>query len=310
MKDFGPVVPIVTPYTPQGGIDLEGFSSICAEMLDAGCAGVFIAGSTGRGPWFDTNELHKLCRAASDQVKGRAALIAGCTASGLPRMLDNARSMADAGAEIIVATVPGYFHYNQSEIEKIYLKFADDSPLPVIVYDIPEFTSVKLDNSMLMKLANHENIIGFKDSSADFERFQALAESLQQIENFHLFQGKENLLADSLRIGASGFIVSLIHLEPAPFVNLYKAVRAENYEVGNRIQTEINKVIQLVKETIQRRPESSTLFHMLNYAVKQRNRCNGILLEHEGESPAWVIENTQRAIQICKDALNSFRVEL
>ena len=302
MKDFGPVVPIVTPCTLEGEIDLDGFSAICAEMLDAGSTGIFIAGSTGRGPWFDSSELHKLCRCASDQVKNRATLIAGCTASGLPRMLDNARSMADAGAEIVVATVPGYFHYNQSEIEKIYLKFADGSPLPVIVYDIPEFTNVKFANSMLLKLANHENIIGFKDSSADFNRFKALAEALQHIEGFHLMQGKENLLADSLRIGASGFIVSLIHLEPAPFINLYRAVHAGNYKAGSRIQAEINKVIQLVKETIERRPESSTLFHMLNYAVKQRGRCKNILLDHDGEAPAWVIENTQRAIEICKDA--------
>ena len=215
MKDLGPVVPIVTPCTPEGNIDLDGFRSVCNEMLDVGCCGIFVAGTTGRGPWFSLGERQKLCRTAADQIKGGVPLFAGCSSSGLPEMLENAQTMADAGAQIAVATVPSYFHYSQSEIETIYLKFADASPLPVMVYDIPEFTNVKLANEMVLRLARHGNVIGFKDSSADYERFKALIDALQSFPNFYLMQGKENLIADSLRLGASGFIVSLLHLEPA-----------------------------------------------------------------------------------------------
>jgi 4-hydroxy-tetrahydrodipicolinate synthase len=246
--------------------------------------------------------MHRLCRAAADQIGGRALLIAGCSASGLPGMLENARAMAEAGAQIAVATVPGYFHYDQTEIEKIYLEFADASPIPVIVYDIPEFTNVKIANDMLLRLANHKNVVGFKDSSADFERFQRLVEALKSFPDFYLMQGKENLLADSLRMGASGFIVSLIHLELAPFVNLYRAVRTGSFKMADAIQVEINKVIELVRETIDRRPESSTLFHMLNYALKQRGICPNILLEHDGAAPDWVIANARRAVEICQAA--------
>jgi dihydrodipicolinate synthase/N-acetylneuraminate lyase len=302
MKELGPVVPIVTPCTPDGELDFDGFRNVCEEMLQAGCTGIFIAGSTGRGPWFSSKQMQSLCRVAADQIRGRAVLLAGCSSTGLPGMLENARSMADAGAQMAVATVPGYFHYDQAETEKIYTEFANASPLPVIVYDIPEFTNVKLANEMLLHLAGHENVIGFKDSSADFARFQILVDSLQSFPDFYLMQGKENLLADSMKIGASGFIVSLIHLEPAPFVNLYRAVRAGNIEIADTIQREINKVIDLVKQTIDRRPESSTLFHMLNYALKQRQVVGNILLTHDGEVPAWVIENTQSAIDICKAA--------
>ncbi len=217
-------------------------------------------------------------------------------------MLENAHAMADAGAQMAVATVPGYYRYDQAETEEIYTEFANASPLPVIVYDIPEFTNVKLANEMLLHLAGHENVIGFKDSSADFARFQMLVDSLLAFPDFYLMQGKENLLSDSLKIGASGFIVSLIHLEPAPFVNLYRAVRARDFVLADAIQSEINKVIGLVKQTIDQRPESSTLFHMLNHALTQRGVVSNILLEHDGDAPAWVIENTQRAIDICKAA--------
>jgi 4-hydroxy-tetrahydrodipicolinate synthase len=302
MKDLGPIVPIVTPCTPEGSIDLDGFRSVCNEMLEVGCNGIFIAGSTGRGPWFSLGERQKLCQAAADQIKGTAPLFAGCISSGLPGMLENARAMADAGANIAVATVPSYFHYNQTEIETIYSKFADACPLPVMVYDIPEFTNVKLANEMVLRLAKHGNVIGFKDSSADFERFNGLIDALQSFPDFYLMQGKENLIADSLRIGASGFIVSLMHIDPLPFIGVYRAVRAGNYQLAEALQAEINKLIKLVRETIEQRPETSTLYHMLNYALQKRGICNNILLDHDDDAPSWVIENSQRAIELCQSA--------
>jgi 4-hydroxy-tetrahydrodipicolinate synthase len=299
MKDLGPVVPIVTPCTPEGKIDLDGFRSVCNEMLEVGCRGIFVAGTTGRGPWFSLGERQKLCRTAADQIKSAVLLFAGCSSSGLPEMLENARAMADAGANIAVATVPSYFHYSQSEIEKIYLEFADACPLPVMVYDIPEFTNVKLANEMVLRLANHGNVIGFKDSSADYERFKGLLEALRDFPDFYLMQGKENLIADSLRLGASGFIVSLLHIDPRPFVGVYQAVRAGDDQLANSLQAEINKVIELVRETIERRPASSTLFHMLNYALRKRGICENILLDHDDDAPDWVIKNTQRTIDLC-----------
>jgi 4-hydroxy-tetrahydrodipicolinate synthase len=304
MKDFGPIVPIVTPCSRAGELDVAGFQSVCREMLAAGYRGIFVAGSTGRGPWFGHVEREKICRAAADQINGAVPLIAGVSGSGLPDMLENARVMADAGAQIAVATVPGYFKYNINEIETIYQEFADASPLPVMVYDIPEFTNTKLDEGMILRLARHGNIIAFKDSSADFGRFQELLAALEVQPDFLLFQGKENLLFDSLRLEASGFIVSLIHLAPATFFHLYRATRAGEFEKAAAIQAQIDRVITVVRESIEKRPESSTLFHMLNYAVRQRGVCENLLLEQDDDAPAWLLEKAQLATEICVAASN------
>jgi len=302
MKDFGPIVPIVTPCRRSGELDLDSFRSVVQEMIQAGCKAIFVLGSTGRGPWFNREDRVRLCRDASDQVRGKLPLIAGVMASGVPGMLENTHLMADSGAQIAVATVPGYFKYSPPEIESIYLKFADQSPLPVIVYDIPEFTNTKFDQGMIVRLARHGNIIGLKDSSADFERFGELIESLQEFPDFYLFQGKENLIADSLRLGASGFVVSMIHLDPKPFIGMYRAVQQGEYGWASAIQIEINQAMRLVRASIESRPESSTLFHMLNHALQLRGVCANILLEHDGEAPAWLIENAGQAIHLCNRA--------
>jgi 4-hydroxy-tetrahydrodipicolinate synthase len=299
MKDFGPIVPLVTPCSCSGVPDLDGLQAVCKEMLDAGCKGIFVAGSTGRGPWFSRADREKICRAAAKQINHGVPLFAGVIGSGLPDMIENARAMADAGAQVAVATVPGYFKYNPKEIETIYKEFADASPLPVMVYDIPEFTNTKLDHRMILRLARHGNIVAFKDSSADFERFKELISALERYPDFLLFQGKENLIFDSLRLGASGFIVSLIHLAPAAFIRLYKATRAGEFNLAAQIQDQIGQMLALVRESIEKRPESSTLFHMLNYAVRQRGICENILLEQDEESPPWLIQNSQKAVEIC-----------
>ena len=174
MRKFGPIVPIVTPCKLTGEPDLMGLRSVCKEMLEAGCKGVFVAGSTGRGPWFSRDDKRKICVEAAQVINGAVPLFAGVTGSGLPDMIENAQAMAESGAQYVVATVPGYFKYNQTEIETIYMEFADSSPLPVMVYDIPEFTNTKLNIDMVLRLAKHERIVAFKDSSADFSRFKRI----------------------------------------------------------------------------------------------------------------------------------------
>ena len=295
MKEFGPLVPIVTPCSPDGEPDTGGIRAVCKEMLAAGCQGIFVAGSTGRGPWFSRTDREIICRTAAAQINGAAPLFAGVSGSGLPDMLENAHAMAESGAQYVVATVPGYYKYNVDEIETIYCEFADASPLPVMVYDIPEFTNTKLDMGMILRLAKHSNIIAFKDSSADFERFKEMLASLQDQPDFLLFQGKENLIYESLRLGASGFIVSLIHLAPPAFINLYRATRAGDFITAESIQKKIDEVLTQVRESIEKRPESSTLFHILNYALRQRGVCENLLLNQDGEPPLWL---TEKAVEI------------
>jgi dihydrodipicolinate synthase/N-acetylneuraminate lyase len=235
-------------------------------------------------------------------IPNQVSLLAGCMASGLPDMLDNIHAMADAGAQVAVATAPGYFTYNHQEIETIFLKLADVSPLPITLYDIPGFARVKLDGDMVVRLARHGNIIGFKDSTADFDRFKGLLLALSEPPDFYLLQGKERVLADSLFLGAAGFVVSMVHIDPAPFVALRGAARAGNREAAGRIQAEIIRLMDLFEEGMARRPETSTFFHFLNWILRHRGICENILLDHDGDCPEWVAVIARQALEICRSA--------
>jgi 4-hydroxy-tetrahydrodipicolinate synthase len=302
MKKLGILVPVVTPCSRRGAVDEDGLRGVCRDVLTAGCHCIFVAGSTGRGPWFNRRDRSRICRAAADLVGPDALLFGGCMGSGLSDMVENARALAQSGARVAVVTAPGYFNYSQAEVEAVFRQFADRSPLPVMIYDIPVFAGMKLDLGVAAHLATHENVIGFKDSSADLERFRELARVLGDSSRFYLLQGKEHLLADSLRAGASGFVVSLVQIDPRPFVALYRAVEAGDQARADAIQGQIAALLVLVDDAFRRRPETSTLFHLLNQALRARGVCENILLEHEGECPGWLADAAARGLDIMQAA--------
>ena len=302
MKEFGVLVPIVTPCTRAGEIDTEGLKSVCTYMIQAGCNAIFVGGSTGRGPWFSRTHRAAACSAVAKVIGPQVPLLAGCMASGLTEMLEISRLNADAGAQIAVITAPGYFTYGQQEVESIFLRFADASPLPVMIYDIPSFAGIKLDAGLVNRLAHHGRVIGFKDSTGDRERFHHLLGALADLPDFYMLQGKEHLLEESLRAGASGFVVSLVHIDPRPFVALYSAARAGDTKRAGEFQTRITEILDLVNASISRRPETSTFFHFLNECLRAHGVCPNIVLEHEGPCPAWLAENARKAMEIAKSA--------
>lgn len=304
MKNLGVVVPIVTPCSRGGEPDLDGVAAVARHMIDAGCHALFVAGSTGRGPWFSRRDRERICRAAVGSVQPGTPVFAGCMASGMQDMLDHAQAMAGVGARAAVLTAPGYFVYGQAEVEAIFLEFADRSPLPVLIYDIPDFTKAKLDGEMVRRLASHGNVMGFKDSSADAGRFKALLASVDR-KDFAMLQGKENLLVDSLAAGASGFVVSLIHAAPSLFAQMYASVRAGNRERADALQTVATALLGLLRGCIERRPETSTLFHFFNHLLGRRGVCGNLLLEHEGDTPAWIRQAADDAMALADDALES-----
>jgi len=298
MKELGVLAPIVTPCQRTGEPDLAGLRSVYDDLASAGVRNIFVLGSTGRGPWFSRTDQAAVCRAvAAYRAKGML-LFAGCTAPGLPGMVENARAMADAGAAVAVAAVPPYFRYSQAEIEAIYLAFADGSPLPVVVYDIPALTGTKLDTELVLRLAKHPNVVGFKDSSADFDRFRDLASALEDRPGFWLLQGKEEYLAASLRIGASGFVVSFVHFAPKLFTGLYRAVREGDDARADALQARVTAVCRVVRDLEANIPESSRLYHLLDIVLRRRGVCGNLLLSHEGEPAEPIRQAAQKIIEI------------
>jgi len=121
--------------------------------------------------------------------------------------------------------------------------------------------------------------------------------------DFYLMQGKEHLLKDSLIAGASGLVVSLLHVDPRPFVTLYNAVRQGDAEQAGRMQQAATGIMECLKSCFEKKLVFSTLSHFLNVALNERGIDINICLDHEGECPDWIAEKAKEALKIARDAL-------
>jgi 4-hydroxy-tetrahydrodipicolinate synthase len=302
MNYFGVLVPIVTPCSPSGDLDLRGVRAVCDDMLGAGSTGLFLMGSTGRGPWFGREDRARLCKAVTDHVGPEVPIFAGCMDNGLAQMVDHAKAAADAGAHFAVVTPPGYFRYEQDEIASILMRFADASPLKVLLYDVPVYTGSQLALETISRLMRHDNVVGMKDSTADEGRLHELMGAIRDAKGVYFLQGREHLLAPTMLSGGSGVVTTFSHFSPRPFVTLCGSALSGGKETAQAVQKEITRLYELVVRCLEKRPGISTLYHMVNISLQKRHVCRNIMLEHEGECPGWLREETARALEIAEEA--------
>lgn len=216
----GVTPPLVTPFsgTEASDVDHGALADVVTHAVDGGVAGLFPNGTTGEFASLTAAERAAVVETTVAHAADRPVL-AGVADTSLPAVLAHADRAADAGADAVVVTPP-YFHAESGEGgNRAFLeRVADGSPLPVFLYDIPSCTGNPLTAPTALSLAEHDNVVGLKDSSGDFTGFCRLLREAPA--GFTLLQGFDSLLLASLRMGATGGVHALSNAAPAAFAEL------------------------------------------------------------------------------------------
>jgi 4-hydroxy-tetrahydrodipicolinate synthase len=262
---------MVTPVDDCGEIDIAGSVRLAKWLVSKRVNGIFVGGTTGRFSHFASEQNATLCTAIAEAVGDQVTIYGGICDSGVPRMLRNAALMKSAGADLAVATGPYYLSRLQEEREGELELLADRSPLPVMFYDIPEFVGYRLSACWLERMADHENVVGYKDSSDDWRHhLDVLART--RCKKFAVLMGKELLLADALQSGAQGLVVSLLQADPEPFVVMTEEATKGNWEAVRQQQGQVGKIVDDFLTWYKPRPVFSTLLRYLEFKL----RANGL----------------------------------
>jgi 4-hydroxy-tetrahydrodipicolinate synthase len=259
----------VTAVDRRGEIDVEGTLRVANWLVAKGVDGIFVAGTTGRFADFPPEQSAILCQALAKAKAESTTVYGGICDSGVGRMLANAGRMKDAGAQVVVATGPYYLSRLQEERENDMLRLATYSPLPLMVYDIPEFVGYTFRPEWIAQMADHENVIGYKDSSDDIVHHREVLDRTRGKE-FSVLIGKELLLADAFQAGASGLVVSLIHADPEPFVSLAAEAARRNWDGAKLCQERVREVVREFRVCYDQRPVFSTLLQYLERKLNER----------------------------------------
>ncbi|MET9871401.1 4-hydroxy-tetrahydrodipicolinate synthase, partial [Streptomyces sp. NPDC006386] len=168
---FGRVLTaMVTPFTADGALDLDGAQRLATHLVDAGNDGLIINGTTGESPTTSDAEKADLVRAVLDAVGDRAHVVAGVGTNDTHHSVELARAAERTGAHGLLVVTP---YYNKPPQEGLYRHFtavADATGLPVMLYDIPGRSGVPINTETLVRLAEHPRIVANKDAKGDLGR--------------------------------------------------------------------------------------------------------------------------------------------
>ena len=199
---------MVTPFTPDGGLDLPVAADLAAHLVDD-CANdaLVISGTTGESPTTSDAEKADLLRVVVDAVGDRAAVIAGVGTFNTEHTLALAADAEKAGADGLLVVTPYYSKPPQAGILNHFLTVADSTDVPILLYDIPGRTGVAIATDTLLRLAEHPRIVGVKDAKGDPT---ASARVMAQTDLAY-YSGDDALTLPLLSIGAVGVIGTSTH---------------------------------------------------------------------------------------------------
>lgn len=244
-KINGIIPPMVTPLLDEDSLDIDGLERLVNHLIEGGVDGIFILGTTGEGPSLSYSLKDELITRVCQQVNGRVPVLVGITDSCYRGSLYLAKKSLQSGAQAVVIAPPYYYNINQSELRDYYIKLIDEISIPVFIYNQPSLTKTNIELEFLKEIVNRPEVLGFKDSSADMIYFNKV-NNFNSRNHFTLFIGPEELLMESLILGADGGIPGGANMFPDLYVNLFKAAKNSDMESALSLHKEIMKISSII----------------------------------------------------------------
>ena len=266
----GIIPPVVTPLTRPDQLDTDAARRIVEHLLAGGVHGLFVLGTTGEGPSLTYQIRYEMVEVVCEAVAGRVPVLVGVTDTSLAESLHLAEHASANGAAAIVAAAPYYFATSQNAVADWFRQLADSSPLPLMLYNMPGCVEIHLALETVVELSAHQNIVGVKDSSGDFDYFQQLCGKFADDPDFAVFMGPEELIPQAVAAGADGGVCGGGNLLPRTYVDLFEASKRSDEAEIERLRN----VVEQVFEHIYRDPAGDmNLIPALKLAMRLRGIC-------------------------------------
>jgi 4-hydroxy-tetrahydrodipicolinate synthase len=206
---FGRVLTaMVTPFTPEGAIDLDRAAELAARLVDDGNDGLVVSGTTGEAPTTHRAEKADLLRAVVDAVGDRAHVVAGVGSNDTTHAVSMAEDAAKAGATGLLLVTPYYNKPPQAGVIAHMTKVAGSTDLPVMIYDIPGRTGLALAERTIVELAGHPQVVAMKDAKLDLE---STSHVLRETDLAY-YCGQDAVTLPLMAIGGVGVVGTSTHV--------------------------------------------------------------------------------------------------
>ncbi len=242
----GIICPLATPLDEQEQVDVITLSRLLDRILPEVDA-VFVIGSSGEFPLLRESVARQMVDATLEHVNGRVPVYVGVADAGTMRAVDNLKRLGHGGVAAVVATSPFYYPISeQRALIDHFTRLAEASPVPLILYNIPQNTGIHLAPDSVQKLAQHPNIVGIKDSWGDMIIFQEFLRA--RSDKFAVLQGREQLAAACFWLGCDGLVSSLANFAPGLLRRIVAAVRVGDREAALDAQRAVTDLARVFSQ--------------------------------------------------------------
>lgn len=234
-KYHGVVVPMVTPVTKEGDIDIKAVERIINNFAKYNVSALLM-GTTGEGNSVSVEQGTKMIETAAKTANGRITIYAGLAGNCVSEQMVAAKKFTAAGADVIAATLPCYYSLTPEQMIKYYTDLADALTIPLMLYNITITTHMSIPVEIIEKLSHHPNIVGLKDSEDNIERMEKILKLVADRDDFAYFCGCAANSTKALTLGADGIVPSVGNYLPKMYADLFDAgikgdiVTAENLQ--------------------------------------------------------------------------------
>lgn len=237
--------PIATPFDAQGALDAAALRANVAKWETTGLSGYVVAGSNGESVLLEDDEIVRAVEIVRDAAPERL-VIAGVGRQSTAATLALAQATAAAGAQFALVMNPSFYsgEMTAEALTRHYWAIADASPVPVLVYNVPKFTNLNLAPATVARIAEHENIVGIKDSAGDIPQVCDLVRLCP--DGFDILMGNGPAFLSGLQLGASGGILAVANVAPRECVQVYEHVQAGRHAEAREVHLrtiEIGKAV-------------------------------------------------------------------
>jgi dihydrodipicolinate synthase/N-acetylneuraminate lyase len=241
------IVPLVSPFNDDFTIDKESLGCIIESIIEAGAV-PFVLGTTGEAQSMSKKQKDTLVESTVLQVAGRCLVYAGISGNCLEESVEDSKRFAGYGVNAVVAHLPYYYPVDQVQTMKYFVELANDSPVPLMIYNIPSTTRFSVPVEVVNHLSFHPNIAGIKDSERSTERMDQSIGKWKERSDFSYFSGWATQSAYALKSGADGIVPSTGNLFPGLYHDLCKAVQADDFQTAGILQERTDMISLLYQK--------------------------------------------------------------
>jgi 2-dehydro-3-deoxy-D-pentonate aldolase len=246
-KLTGVLVALVTPMTNEGRVDEPAVERLVEHVIGGGVHGVLALGSTGETASLDERSRRAALEAVIKAARGRVPVICGVAQSHLAAARGEAEAAQELGADAVLVAPPFYYPTDQAGVLAFYRELAAGAELPLMLYNIPQFTKVVAEPATVASLAREGTIQGIKDSSRDFEYFEGVCIATRDMPEFRIFTGSDTMLLASLAMGGAGTICGAGNVAPAMVVRIFDDYVRGEIDAARSAQDRLYELVSAVR---------------------------------------------------------------